>query len=167
MRPIATSTTSTLFTGDRERGVEDLPIEESIELAPNGEIVNVLRSRWRLTDEERAAVMLGADLVLDVFGKALPPVRPTITAPPVSDPPKVFAILEAATRGATLISTAGLLGLVGIRTDASVLSAWSELEIEDTAEWLKETEGKDLGSAPACVQALVVDLEHPEGTVLP
>lgn len=88
MKPVQTEYSDVVYVGPDET-VRDLHCQR---LA-----VGIIRSVWTLTTEERAAVSLGANIVLDVWTEPIPPVALAVTLEQGigEDAPDVAARLEA------------------------------------------------------------------------
>lgn len=141
MRPIDTPTSDTRWTGSGDVG--DLHAETMLEPTEGGALVRVNRSRWRPTEEERAAIALGADIVLDVFGSVHPPVRVLATVFPVGEPDALFARVDALVEKATTLSLVALLSMVGIEATLDELA--SEEDQSRVADWLTGWHGRPIG----------------------
>lgn len=137
MRPIETPTTDTRFVGGP--GIDDLPTETLLELNPDdGTLMRANRSRWRPDDNERMAIALGGDVVLDVFGTTLPPVRVLATALPVQSPEKVYAAVDAILARGVGWSLAATLGELGYEVSLDTALGWSDTERAQIASWLAD-----------------------------
>lgn len=137
MRPIATDQATTKYVGGP--GVDDLMVEEGLEINPESGVVQKrLRSRWRPDDEERTALILGGDIVLDVMGSSLPPVRVLVSAPPV-DATKVYATVDAVIATSQAVTIASLLADVApeLGVTIEVVRSWSDVDRKAVSEWLR------------------------------
>lgn len=143
MRPIETPAASTRWIGGT--GVDPLMTETVPELQADGTLVRINRSRWRPDEAERAAIALGADVVLDVFGSQHPPVRILATVFPVDDPDGVFARIDGLVGKATALAFVGLLVSLGIEVSLAEIEALDDVEETALGEWLTGWHGRPCG----------------------
>lgn len=88
MKPVQTENSDLVYVGPNET-VRDLHCQR-LEYG-------AIRSVWALTSQERAAIALGANIVLDVFTEPIPPVAVGVTLEQGigEDAPDIAARLEA------------------------------------------------------------------------
>lgn len=150
MKAIETPTTDTTFGGVASKGILELPTETLIETLPDRSIVRVHRSTWELEPAERAAVMLGSKMILDVFGEALPPMRLAILEPELVDPETVYRLVDQAIEISVGTTITAVLRSVGVDRDVLVVAAWSDETKKAVGDWLRTlSETSPLEEAPA------------------
>jgi hypothetical protein len=141
MRPIETQASDTTYVGGE--GVDDLPTEVGVELDPqSGTILRRMRSRWRPDELERSALILGADVVLDVFGSAMPPVRVRVTAPATSLR-KATETVDSVISVSIAYTIASVLADLGVKRSIEDIRAWSDDDRRAVSTWLAEHPGPD------------------------
>ena len=139
MRPIDTPAADTRWIGAGDVG--ELRTETFLEPQSGGVLVRVNRSRWRPDEAERAAIALGGDVVLDVFGSQLPPVRILASVFPVEDADAVFARIDALVTKATALAFVGILGLLGIDATLEEIEGLDDEAATDLGAWLTGYQG--------------------------
>lgn len=137
MRPVETETTDTTYAGVPSRDIGELPTETGLELLPDGVAVQRHRSYWELAPDERAAVMMGARLVIDILGEAVPPIRPALMVPPDVSPETVYAMVDEAIDISVGTSIVEVLAGVGIERDLATVRSWSRVDRDSVALWLR------------------------------
>lgn len=135
MRPINTPAATTRWIGAGDVG--ELPAETFLEQDGTA-LVRVNRSRWRPDEAERAALALGGDVVLDVFGSQHPPVRILATVFPVDDADGVFGRVDTLLDTAVGLSIVGLLGSLGIETTLEEIGELDPGQTDAVAAWLRD-----------------------------
>lgn len=154
MKPVETPQSDTTYGGVASKEILDLPTQTLIETLPDRSIVQVHRSVWELEPTERAAIMLGARFVLDVFGGGVPPMRIAVEEPRLDDPETVYRLVDEAIAIAAAGSIASVLRDVGIERDVATIVAWSDEDKKDVSAWLRKIgDGEPLG-LPADVLGL-------------
>lgn len=143
MRPISTPAADTRWIGAGDVG--ELPAETFLEPAEGGALVRVNRSRWRPDEAERAAIALGGDVVLDVFGSAHPPVRILATVFPVDDADAVFGRIDALVGKATSLAFVAVLATLAIEATIEEIEALDDVEETALGEWLTGWHGRPIG----------------------
>lgn len=152
MKPIETLETDTTFGGVASKGINDLPTQTLLETLPDKSIVEVHRSVWELEPAERAAIMLGARFVLDVYGGAVPPMRLAVAEPTLTDPESVYALVDQAIAISVGTSIAAVLRDVDVERDVATVVAWSDDEKREISDWLRGIgEGATIGIPPAAL----------------
>lgn len=135
MRPIETPDTDTRFVGGP--GIDDLPTQTLTELQPDsGLILRVNRARWRPDDDERMAIALGGDVVVDIFGATIAPYRVLASAVPVGTPDKVYAAVDEILARGVAWSLASTLADVGIEKTIDEIRAWTEDDTKAVSVWM-------------------------------
>lgn len=165
MKPIETKSTDTTYAGVPSRGVGELPTETGIELLPDGTMVRRHRSFWIFDDEEKAALLLGSGLVLDILGEAVPPIRPAVAAPPLDETVETGELFAAIDRILNLsigVSIAGVLSMLGIEKVPAEVAAWSDAEKKEVGDWCRlwtDVDGKPV--PPDGPWPVVLGLDRP------
>lgn len=149
MRPVETKTTDTTYAGVPSRDIGDLPTETGLELLPDGVAVQRHRSYWQLTEEERAAIMLGALVVVDVLGDAVPPLRPAVSEAAFDQPDEILSATDRMLSVAIGLSISSALAEAGITRRASDMVDWTDDDRTEVAIFLRAILGGTLAPAPA------------------
>lgn len=140
MRPIDVPTADTRHIGGP--GIDDLPTESILELNPDdGSLMKAHRSRWRPNEDERMAIALGGDVVLDIFSSSIPPVRVLATAIPVETPDKVYATFDAILARGVAWSISSTLADVGYPFTIDQVAEWTTDQTKEVAEWMAARPG--------------------------
>ena len=152
MKPIETPLTDVTYGGVASKGIGDLPTQTILETLPDRSIVQVHRSTWELEPEERAAIMLGAPFVLDVYGGAVPPMRLAVAEPTLTDPETVYALVDQAIALSVGTTISSVLRSVGIDRDAATVAGWSDDAKKAVGEWLRSFEDGTVVDVPDVVE---------------
>jgi hypothetical protein len=163
MRPIETEAATHRYIGGP--GIDDLHVEVFPEIDTEaGGFRRVMRSRWRPDETERTALLLGGDLVLDVMGSELAPVRLLVSAPPV-DPERVFAQVDGVIATAQAVTIASLLAEIDpkLGVDIATVRAWSDDDRRAVSDWIRAWgETAAGGTLPAGPEVLYPKADEPE-----
>lgn len=152
MRPIETPETDTTYGGVASKGIGNLPTQTLLETLPDRSITKVHRSVWEIAPEERAAIMLGSRLVMDVYGESIPPIRLAIEEPTLTDPATVYAIVDDVIGLSVGTSIASVLRDVGIDRPVADVAAWSDEEKGLVGLWLRSFEDGTVVERPAFLE---------------